>query len=149
MCTNKAAASLQQCHRNYQKLLTQLHHYHFSADFFFFFLFPTTLSSQFKRFLENMRNQDSFSRVSVTCFPGAPHSNSSTSLQTGGSAFGGSKDGMHQRSFSVSSADQWNEAINTSTSSGARKKNLPHPLRPHRCAEKFPPHHHPRKKSYM
>lgn len=28
---------------------------------------------------------------------------------------------MHQRSFSVSSADQWNEAINTSTSSGARK----------------------------
>ncbi|KAG7524770.1 arf-GAP with GTPase, ANK repeat and PH domain-containing protein 3 isoform X1 [Solea senegalensis] len=50
---------------------------------------------------------------------GAPHSNSSTSLQTGGSIFGGSKDGMHQRSFSVSSADQWNEAINTSTSSGA------------------------------
>ncbi|XP_028988210.1 arf-GAP with GTPase, ANK repeat and PH domain-containing protein 3 isoform X2 [Betta splendens] len=48
---------------------------------------------------------------------GAPHSNSSTSLQTGGSAFGGSKDGMHQRSFSVSSADQWNEAINTSTTS--------------------------------
>ncbi|XP_068605453.1 arf-GAP with GTPase, ANK repeat and PH domain-containing protein 3 [Brachionichthys hirsutus] len=51
--------------------------------------------------------------------PGAPHSNSSTSLQTGGLAFGGSKDGMHQRSFSVSSADQWNEAINTSTTSGA------------------------------
>ncbi|XP_047444806.1 arf-GAP with GTPase, ANK repeat and PH domain-containing protein 3 isoform X2 [Mugil cephalus] len=50
---------------------------------------------------------------------GAPHSNSSTSLQTGGSLFGGSKEGMHQRSFSVSSADQWNEAINTSTSSGA------------------------------
>ncbi|XP_041847943.1 arf-GAP with GTPase, ANK repeat and PH domain-containing protein 3 isoform X1 [Melanotaenia boesemani] len=50
---------------------------------------------------------------------GAPHSNSSTSLQTGGSVFGGSKDGMHQRSFSVSSADQWNDAINTSTSSGA------------------------------
>uniref|UniRef100_A0AAQ5ZDH0 Small monomeric GTPase n=1 Tax=Amphiprion ocellaris TaxID=80972 RepID=A0AAQ5ZDH0_AMPOC len=48
---------------------------------------------------------------------GAPHSNSSSSLQTGGSVFGGSKDGMHQRSFSVSSADQWNEAINTSTSS--------------------------------
>lgn len=48
---------------------------------------------------------------------GAPHSNSSTSLQTGGSFF--SKDGMHQRSFSVSSADQWNEAINTSTTSGA------------------------------
>ncbi|XP_062260433.1 arf-GAP with GTPase, ANK repeat and PH domain-containing protein 3 isoform X1 [Platichthys flesus] len=50
---------------------------------------------------------------------GAPHSNSSSSLQTGASVFGGSKDGMHQRSFSVSSADQWNEAINTSTSSGA------------------------------
>uniref|UniRef100_A0A8C4IUV4 Arf-GAP with GTPase, ANK repeat and PH domain-containing protein 3 n=1 Tax=Dicentrarchus labrax TaxID=13489 RepID=A0A8C4IUV4_DICLA len=42
----------------------------------------------------------------------------STSLQTGGSVFGGSKDGMHQRSFSVSSADQWNEAINTSTTNG-------------------------------
>ncbi|RVE61968.1 hypothetical protein OJAV_G00176000 [Oryzias javanicus] len=50
---------------------------------------------------------------------GASHSNSSSSLQTGGSALSGSKDGMHQRSFSVSSADQWNEAINTSTSSGA------------------------------
>ncbi|XP_039999136.1 arf-GAP with GTPase, ANK repeat and PH domain-containing protein 3 isoform X2 [Xiphias gladius] len=50
---------------------------------------------------------------------GAPHSNSSTSLQTGGSVYGGSKDGMHQRSFSVSSADQWNEAVNTSTSSAA------------------------------
>ncbi|XP_008432490.1 arfGAP with GTPase domain, ankyrin repeat and PH domain 3 isoform X6 [Poecilia reticulata] len=49
---------------------------------------------------------------------GATHSNSSISLQAGGSAFGGSKDGMHQRSFSVSSADQWNEAINTSTNSG-------------------------------
>uniref|UniRef100_A0A8C3B2C7 Arf-GAP with GTPase, ANK repeat and PH domain-containing protein 3 n=1 Tax=Cyclopterus lumpus TaxID=8103 RepID=A0A8C3B2C7_CYCLU len=35
---------------------------------------------------------------------------------TGASLFSGSKDGMHQRSFSVSSADQWNEAINTSTS---------------------------------
>lgn len=54
-------------------------------------------------------------------FPGAPHSNSSSSLQTGASLFSASKDGMHQRSFSVSSADQWNEAINTSTSSGARK----------------------------
>ncbi|XP_034039227.1 arf-GAP with GTPase, ANK repeat and PH domain-containing protein 3 [Thalassophryne amazonica] len=51
---------------------------------------------------------------------GAPHSNSSTSLQTGGSMFSSSKDGMHPRSFSVSSADQWNEAvINTSASSGA------------------------------
>ncbi|XP_037644388.1 arf-GAP with GTPase, ANK repeat and PH domain-containing protein 3 isoform X3 [Sebastes umbrosus] len=50
---------------------------------------------------------------------GAPHSNSSSSLQTGASLFSASKDGMHQRSFSVSSADQWNEAINTSTSSGA------------------------------
>ncbi|KAM4605585.1 arfGAP with GTPase domain, ankyrin repeat and PH domain 3 isoform 2-T2 [Polymixia lowei] len=51
---------------------------------------------------------------------GAPHSNSSTSLQSGGSVFGSGKDGTHQRSFSVSSADQWNEAvINTSASSGA------------------------------
>ncbi|KAM6948956.1 arfGAP with GTPase domain, ankyrin repeat and PH domain 3 isoform 2-T2 [Aplochiton taeniatus] len=47
---------------------------------------------------------------------GAPHSNSSSSLQSGGGVGGGlagfgSKDGMHQRSFSVSSADQWNEAV--------------------------------------
>ncbi|KAL0966220.1 hypothetical protein UPYG_G00292480 [Umbra pygmaea] len=57
---------------------------------------------------------------------GAPHSNSSTSLQSERSVsgaglvgFGGSKESMHQRSFSVSSADQWNEAaINTSTSTG-------------------------------
>lgn len=60
-------------------------------------------------------------RSEVACVSGASHSNSSTSLQTGGVVFGGSKDGMHQRSFSVSSADQWNDAINTSTSSGARK----------------------------
>uniref|UniRef100_A0A8C5F0W8 Small monomeric GTPase n=1 Tax=Gouania willdenowi TaxID=441366 RepID=A0A8C5F0W8_GOUWI len=44
---------------------------------------------------------------------GAPHSSSSSSLQTGGSVFG--KDAMHQRSFSVSSADQWNDAINSSS----------------------------------
>uniref|UniRef100_A0A8C7U3G8 Arf-GAP with GTPase, ANK repeat and PH domain-containing protein 3 n=1 Tax=Oncorhynchus mykiss TaxID=8022 RepID=A0A8C7U3G8_ONCMY len=57
---------------------------------------------------------------------GAPHSNSNTSLQSersvsGGGlvGFGGSKDSMHQRSFSVSSADQWNEAvINTSATNG-------------------------------
>uniref|UniRef100_A0A8B9JE37 Arf-GAP with GTPase, ANK repeat and PH domain-containing protein 3 n=1 Tax=Astyanax mexicanus TaxID=7994 RepID=A0A8B9JE37_ASTMX len=56
---------------------------------------------------------------------GAPHSNSSTSLQSGGSisglgvaAVGGVKDGMHQRSFSVSSAEQWNEAVNTSSTAG-------------------------------
>ncbi|XP_013885391.1 arfGAP with GTPase domain, ankyrin repeat and PH domain 3 isoform X2 [Austrofundulus limnaeus] len=54
---------------------------------------------------------------------GAPHSNSSISLQTGGLAFGGSKDSMHQRSFSVSSADQWNEAINTSTSGVAQQED--------------------------
>ncbi|KAL4646453.1 arf-GAP with GTPase, ANK repeat and PH domain-containing protein 3-like [Arapaima gigas] len=48
---------------------------------------------------------------------GAPHSNSSTSLQSERSvsglnpgAFGGKPDGLHQRSFSVSSADQWSEA---------------------------------------
>ncbi|CAL8325400.1 unnamed protein product [Arctogadus glacialis] len=41
---------------------------------------------------------------------GAPHSSSSTSLQSGVLG-GGGKEGMHQRSFSVSSADQWNEAV--------------------------------------
>ncbi|XP_051969700.1 arf-GAP with GTPase, ANK repeat and PH domain-containing protein 3-like isoform X1 [Xyrauchen texanus] len=44
-----------------------------------------------------------------------PHSNSSSSLQSGGSvagvALGNSKEGMHQRSFSVSSAEQWSEAV--------------------------------------
>ncbi|XP_053468281.1 arf-GAP with GTPase, ANK repeat and PH domain-containing protein 3 isoform X1 [Ictalurus furcatus] len=55
---------------------------------------------------------------------GASHSNSSTSLQSGGVAsglgvvsVGGAKEGMHQRSFSVSSAEQWNEAVNTSSTS--------------------------------
>ncbi|XP_027027387.2 arf-GAP with GTPase, ANK repeat and PH domain-containing protein 3 isoform X1 [Tachysurus fulvidraco] len=55
---------------------------------------------------------------------GASHSNSSTSLQSGGVAsglgvasVGGAKEGMHQRSFSVSSAEQWNEAVNTSCAS--------------------------------
>lgn len=55
---------------------------------------------------------------------GAPHSASSTSLhseRSGGSGTnlggfgikpdGGSGGGMHQRSYSVSSADQWNEAV--------------------------------------
>uniref|UniRef100_A0AAQ5XBR4 Arf-GAP with GTPase, ANK repeat and PH domain-containing protein 3 n=1 Tax=Amphiprion ocellaris TaxID=80972 RepID=A0AAQ5XBR4_AMPOC len=71
-----------------------------------------------------------------------------SSLQTGGSVFGGSKDGMHQRSFSVSSADQWNEAINTSTSSGARNMGsatspkLEPPPSPHANRKK-----HRRKKS--
>ncbi|KAG7455270.1 hypothetical protein MATL_G00254850 [Megalops atlanticus] len=56
---------------------------------------------------------------------GAPHSNSSGSLQSERSVsginlvgFGGKPDGMHQRSFSVSSADQWNEAA-IGTSAGA------------------------------
>ncbi|KAJ8012201.1 hypothetical protein DPEC_G00066220 [Dallia pectoralis] len=61
---------------------------------------------------------------------GAPHSNSSTSLQSersvsgsGLAGFGGSKESMHQRSFSVSSADQWNEApvnagVGTGTANG-------------------------------
>ncbi|KAF5903946.1 arf-GAP with GTPase, ANK repeat and PH domain-containing protein 3 isoform X1, partial [Clarias magur] len=55
---------------------------------------------------------------------GTSHSNSSTSLQSGGvaaglgvSSVGGAKEGMHQRSFSVSSAEQWNEAVNTSCAS--------------------------------
>ncbi|XP_061109742.1 arf-GAP with GTPase, ANK repeat and PH domain-containing protein 3 isoform X1 [Conger conger] len=53
---------------------------------------------------------------------GAPHSNSSGSLQSDRSVsginlvgFGGKPDGMHQRSFSVSSADQWSEAAVAST----------------------------------
>uniref|UniRef100_A0A665X292 Arf-GAP with GTPase, ANK repeat and PH domain-containing protein 3 n=1 Tax=Echeneis naucrates TaxID=173247 RepID=A0A665X292_ECHNA len=82
---------------------------------------------------------------------GAPHSNSSTSLQAGGSAFGGSKDGMHQRSFSVSSADQWNEAINTtngmndpanSSMGSATSPKLEPPPSPHANRKK-----HRRKKS--
>lgn len=52
-----------------------------------------------------------------------PHSNSSSSLQSGGSAaavaLGSSKDGMHQRSFSVSSAEQWNEAVISSNTTAA------------------------------
>ncbi|XP_051538971.1 arf-GAP with GTPase, ANK repeat and PH domain-containing protein 3-like isoform X2 [Myxocyprinus asiaticus] len=48
-----------------------------------------------------------------------PHSNSSSSLQSGGSvagvALGNSKEGMHQRSFSVSSAEQWSEAVISTT----------------------------------
>ncbi|XP_028659713.2 arf-GAP with GTPase, ANK repeat and PH domain-containing protein 3 isoform X1 [Erpetoichthys calabaricus] len=62
---------------------------------------------------------------------GASHSNSSGSLQSERSvsgtnlvAYGGKPDGMHHRSFSVSSADQWNEAVitpnsGTSTNTGA------------------------------
>ncbi|KAJ8272989.1 hypothetical protein GJAV_G00095930 [Gymnothorax javanicus] len=51
---------------------------------------------------------------------GAPHSNSSGSLQSERSVsginlgFGGKADSIHQRSFSVSSADQWSEATITS-----------------------------------
>uniref|UniRef100_A0A8C6MFV2 Arf-GAP with GTPase, ANK repeat and PH domain-containing protein 3 n=1 Tax=Nothobranchius furzeri TaxID=105023 RepID=A0A8C6MFV2_NOTFU len=73
---------------------------------------------------------------------------SALQLGMGGSAFGGSKDGMHQRSFSVSSADQWNEAINTSTSSVARNMGsatspkLEPPPSPHANRKK-----HRRKKS--
>ncbi|XP_050953558.1 arf-GAP with GTPase, ANK repeat and PH domain-containing protein 3 isoform X1 [Labeo rohita] len=48
-----------------------------------------------------------------------PHSNSSSSLQSGGSvagvALGSNKEGMHQRSFSVSSAEQWSEAVISTT----------------------------------
>lgn len=77
-------------------------------------------------------------------FPGAPHSNSSSSLQTGASLFGGGKDGsMHQRSFSVSSADQWNEAINTSTSSAARKTPPARLPPPEPLAPFFPPYRFP------
>ncbi|XP_069066845.1 arf-GAP with GTPase, ANK repeat and PH domain-containing protein 3-like isoform X2 [Pleurodeles waltl] len=51
---------------------------------------------------------------------GAPQSSSSSSLHTERSisginlsAYGSKGDGMHQRSFSVSSADQWNEKVAT------------------------------------
>ncbi|KAL7874905.1 hypothetical protein SRHO_G00058750 [Serrasalmus rhombeus] len=95
---------------------------------------------------------------------GAPHSNSSTSLQSGGStaglsmaAVGGVKEGMHQRSFSVSSAEQWNEAVNTSSTAangmtdplsgtpgmgGATSPKLEPPPSPHANRKK-----HRRKKS--
>ncbi|XP_066538680.1 arf-GAP with GTPase, ANK repeat and PH domain-containing protein 3 isoform X2 [Hoplias malabaricus] len=94
---------------------------------------------------------------------GAPHSNSSTSLQSGGSvsglggaAVGGAKEGMHQRSFSVSSAEQWNEAVNTSSAAdgmadplsgapgmgGATSPKLEPPPSPHANRKK-----HRRKKS--
>ncbi|XP_065442564.1 arf-GAP with GTPase, ANK repeat and PH domain-containing protein 3 isoform X2 [Chrysemys picta bellii] len=47
--------------------------------------------------------------------PGAPHSTSSTSLHSERSinlvGFSSKPDGMHQRSYSVSSADQWSEAV--------------------------------------
>ncbi|XP_073191077.1 arf-GAP with GTPase, ANK repeat and PH domain-containing protein 3 isoform X1 [Lepidochelys kempii] len=47
--------------------------------------------------------------------PGAPHSTSSTSLHSERSinlvGFCSKPDGMHQRSYSVSSADQWSEAV--------------------------------------
>uniref|UniRef100_A0A671UK13 Arf-GAP with GTPase, ANK repeat and PH domain-containing protein 3 n=1 Tax=Sparus aurata TaxID=8175 RepID=A0A671UK13_SPAAU len=69
----------------------------------------------------------------------APHSNSSTSLQTGGSAFGGSKDGMHQRSFSVSSADH---DPATSSVGSATSPKLEPPPSPHANRKK-----HRRKKS--
>ncbi|KAJ8389240.1 hypothetical protein AAFF_G00122600 [Aldrovandia affinis] len=57
---------------------------------------------------------------------GASHSSSSCSLQSdrvvGGMnlvGFGGKAEGMHQRSFSVSSADQWSEApVSTSAANG-------------------------------
>ncbi|KAI4894833.1 hypothetical protein NFI96_018946 [Prochilodus magdalenae] len=95
---------------------------------------------------------------------GAPHSNSSSSLQSGVStaglgvtAVGGVKEGMHQRSFSVSSAEQWNEAVNTSSTAangmtdslsgtpgmgGATSPKLEPPPSPHANRKK-----HRRKKS--
>uniref|UniRef100_A0A8B9I1X3 Arf-GAP with GTPase, ANK repeat and PH domain-containing protein 3 n=1 Tax=Astyanax mexicanus TaxID=7994 RepID=A0A8B9I1X3_ASTMX len=56
-----------------------------------------------------------------------------TSLQSG--------DGMHQRSFSVSSAEQWNEAVNTSSTAATSPKLEPPPS-PHANRKK-----HRRKKS--
>uniref|UniRef100_A0A8C1E1E4 Arf-GAP with GTPase, ANK repeat and PH domain-containing protein 3 n=1 Tax=Cyprinus carpio carpio TaxID=630221 RepID=A0A8C1E1E4_CYPCA len=57
-----------------------------------------------------------------------PHSNSSSSLQSGGSAagvaLGTSKEGMHQRSFSVSSAEQWSEAVISTTAANGMSDPL-------------------------
>uniref|UniRef100_A0A3B4CFH8 Arf-GAP with GTPase, ANK repeat and PH domain-containing protein 3 n=1 Tax=Pygocentrus nattereri TaxID=42514 RepID=A0A3B4CFH8_PYGNA len=63
-------------------------------------------------------------------------------------AVGGVKEGMHQRSFSVSSAEQWNEAVNTNPLSGtpgmggATSPKLEPPPSPHANRKK-----HRRKKS--
>uniref|UniRef100_A0A8C1XAE3 Arf-GAP with GTPase, ANK repeat and PH domain-containing protein 3 n=1 Tax=Cyprinus carpio TaxID=7962 RepID=A0A8C1XAE3_CYPCA len=86
---------------------------------------------------------------------GTPHSNSSSSLQSGGSAagvaLGTSKEGMHQRSFSVSSAEQWSEAVISTTAdplssapgmSSATSPKLEPPPSPHANRKK-----HRRKKS--
>ncbi|XP_030300711.1 arf-GAP with GTPase, ANK repeat and PH domain-containing protein 3 isoform X2 [Calypte anna] len=58
------------------------------------------------------------SSAQLTGGTGAPHSTSSTSLHSERSisginlvGFSSKPDGMHQRSYSVSSADQWNEAV--------------------------------------
>ncbi|XP_067148238.1 arf-GAP with GTPase, ANK repeat and PH domain-containing protein 3 isoform X1 [Apteryx mantelli] len=58
------------------------------------------------------------SSTQLTGSTGAPHSTSSTSLHSERSisginlvGFSSKPDGMHQRSYSVSSADQWNEAV--------------------------------------
>ncbi|KAM9303886.1 arf-GAP with GTPase, ANK repeat and PH domain-containing protein 3-like [Morus bassanus] len=58
------------------------------------------------------------SSTQLTGGTGAPHSTSSTSLHSERSisginlvGFSSKPDGMHQRSYSVSSADQWNEAV--------------------------------------
>nr|XP_023671297.1 arf-GAP with GTPase, ANK repeat and PH domain-containing protein 3-like [Paramormyrops kingsleyae] len=62
---------------------------------------------------------------------GAPHSNSSTSLQSDRSAsgmnlvgFGSKPDGLHQRSFSVSSADQWSEAAGSTGATNGPAESL-------------------------
>ncbi|KAL8164756.1 UNVERIFIED_CONTAM: Arf-GAP with GTPase, ANK repeat and PH domain-containing protein 3, partial [Gekko kuhli] len=64
-------------------------------------------------------------------FPGgssAPHSASSTSLHSERSSgnlmgFGMKPDGLHQRSYSVSSADQWSEAVAAPSSSSSTPPN--------------------------
>lgn len=57
-------------------------------------------------------------RAEFISLAGASHSTSSTSLHSERSVsginlvgFSSKPDGMHQRSYSVSSADQWNEAV--------------------------------------
>uniref|UniRef100_A0A8C3TH60 Arf-GAP with GTPase, ANK repeat and PH domain-containing protein 3 n=1 Tax=Catharus ustulatus TaxID=91951 RepID=A0A8C3TH60_CATUS len=61
----------------------------------------------------------------------APHSTSSTSLHSERSisginlvGFSSKPDGMHQRSYSVSSADQWNEAVAIPSSSNGTADSL-------------------------
>lgn len=79
--------------------------------------------------------------VHLTClFLGNVTSASGSQMASGISlgSFGSRPDGMQQRSYSVSSADQWSEATviaNSAISSGKRGRSPPDPRPPHgpRC----------------